>query len=103
MLEDNRQIKTENGVGLMGMEEKKTIWDISGHALLAYWAKWSEREYLSHHYHLLKYYRSVSMKVRAPWEICLLICFPYQEPLHSHLCLKLSVRHSADSPEMLRG
>lgn len=36
MLEDNRKIKAETGVGLMGMEEKKTISDILGHALLAY-------------------------------------------------------------------
>lgn len=36
MLEDNRKIKAETGVGLMGMEEKKTISDILGHALLVY-------------------------------------------------------------------
>ena len=55
MLADNRKIKTETRVGLVGMEEKETIWDILGHVLLAYWAKWSEKEYLSHHCHLLKY------------------------------------------------
>lgn len=36
MLADNRKIKTETRVGLVGMEEKETIWDSLGHVLLPY-------------------------------------------------------------------